>query len=130
MVMNVYNRTCDYEVVVKSLIDLLKEHKFWNSGMHKVMIQDAEPEPCVVIMQCGISQGQSNQPLTGKRLPSFQIVVREHDFIVNWQLASAVESGWDISTRWMRMICMKQRRKPLHLIQMCQKLIHLWRIMM
>ncbi|XP_073283615.1 trehalase-like isoform X3 [Primulina huaijiensis] len=102
MVMNVYNRTCDYEVVVKSLIDLLKEHKFWNSGMHKVMIQDAEPEPCVVIMQCGISQGQSNQPLTGKRLPSFQIVVREHDFIVNWQLASAVESGWDISTRWMR----------------------------
>ncbi|XP_073052132.1 uncharacterized protein [Primulina eburnea] len=65
-------------------------------------MQKVQATHCVVIMQCGINQGQSNQPLTGKRLPSFQIVVREHDFFVNWQLASAIESGWDISTRWMR----------------------------
>ncbi|XP_073285557.1 trehalase-like isoform X3 [Primulina huaijiensis] len=42
MVMDVYNRTRDYKLVLKSLPALLKEHEFWNSGMHKVMIQDAE----------------------------------------------------------------------------------------
>ncbi|KAF6146017.1 hypothetical protein GIB67_033376 [Kingdonia uniflora] len=41
MVSDIYNRTGDLEFVKRSLPSLLKEYKFWNSGIHKVKIQDA-----------------------------------------------------------------------------------------
>nr|DAD17965.1 TPA_asm: hypothetical protein HUJ06_019428 [Nelumbo nucifera] len=42
MVLDIYLRTNDLEFVKKSLPSLVKEHGFWNSGIHKVTIQDAQ----------------------------------------------------------------------------------------
>nr|DAD42770.1 TPA_asm: hypothetical protein HUJ06_001000 [Nelumbo nucifera] len=42
MVLEICLRTNDLEIVKKSLPLLAKEHGFWNSGIHKVTIQDAQ----------------------------------------------------------------------------------------
>ncbi|KAK9202743.1 hypothetical protein WN943_012994 [Citrus x changshan-huyou] len=40
MVYDIYNRTGDLDLVKKALPALLKEHQFWNSGIHKVNVQE------------------------------------------------------------------------------------------
>nr|POF19326.1 trehalase [Quercus suber] len=42
MVHAIYSRISDMQLVRKSLPALLKEYHFWNSGIHKVTIQDAQ----------------------------------------------------------------------------------------
>ncbi|XVF12917.1 hypothetical protein REPUB_Repub08aG0161400 [Reevesia pubescens] len=102
MVYEIYNRTGDVELVRKALPPLLKEYQFWNSGIHKVIICDAEhgnhslnryyakwnkPRP----ESSTIDKGFSSKILNVSEKQQFY---RE--------LASAAESGWDFSTRWMR----------------------------
>nr|GEY97235.1 probable trehalase isoform X1 [Tanacetum cinerariifolium] len=102
MVVEVYKRTNDMDLVKKALPALIKEHKFWNSGIHSVTIEDDQ----------GLTHNLSryyamwNQP----RPESFTIDTETADKLKNdcekeqlyRELASTAETGWDFSTRWMK----------------------------
>ncbi|KAJ6714295.1 TREHALASE [Salix viminalis] len=102
MVYEIYNRTCDVELVRKALPALLKEHAFWNSEIHKVTIQDAQ----------GCNHNLSRYyAMWNKPRPESSTKDKESasKFLSNSEkqqfyrdIASAAESGWDFSTRWMR----------------------------
>ncbi|KAL7140526.1 hypothetical protein ABFS83_09G125200 [Erythranthe nasuta] len=102
MVIDIYNETGDRDLVVISLPALLKEHKFWNSGKHKVIIQDGE----------GLNHSLSryyamwNQPRPESSTTDMETASKLSNKCAKTQLyrelASAAESGWDFSTRWMR----------------------------
>ncbi|KAM7494378.1 hypothetical protein LguiB_028987 [Lonicera macranthoides] len=102
MVIDLYKRTHDMALVKNSLPALLKEHKFWTSGIHEVKIKDTKgsthslsryyamwneprPESSTIDMETASKLSNSCEK---------QHLYRE--------LASAAESGWDFSTRWMR----------------------------
>ncbi|XP_047945687.1 probable trehalase [Salvia hispanica] len=102
MVVEIYNRIKDETLLAKSLPALLKEHHFWNSGVHKVVIQDS----------LGLNHSLSryyarwNQPRpesftidteTASKLPSKCAKEKLYR-----ETASTAESGMDFSTRWMR----------------------------
>ncbi|KAI5655296.1 hypothetical protein M9H77_32483 [Catharanthus roseus] len=102
MIFDIYSRTGDMDFIKKSLPALLKEHEFWNSGTHMVTIQDAQ----------GYTHNLSryyakwNKPRpesstidreTAEKLPNTCEKTQLYR-----ELASAAESGWDFSTRWMR----------------------------
>ncbi|KAM0981902.1 hypothetical protein ACFX13_015212 [Malus domestica] len=44
MVHEIYKRTGDVELVRKALPALNKEHEFWNSGIHKVIVQESKSQ--------------------------------------------------------------------------------------
>ncbi|GAU11826.1 hypothetical protein TSUD_75770 [Trifolium subterraneum] len=105
MIYEIYHRTGDVELVKRSLPALLKEHEFWNSDIHKVTVSDAQgcthtlnryyarwnkPRPESSIMVC-VDKASASK---------FTTVSEKQQFYR--ELASAAESGWDFSTRWMR----------------------------
>ncbi|KAL2342640.1 hypothetical protein Fmac_003925 [Flemingia macrophylla] len=102
MIYEIYGTTGDMELVKRSLPALLKEYEFWNSDIHKVTILDAQgcthtlnrynamwdkPRPESAIMDKALASNFSSDS-------EKQQFYRER--------ASAAESGWDFSTRWMR----------------------------
>ncbi|KAF9602497.1 hypothetical protein IFM89_028511 [Coptis chinensis] len=102
MVLEIYKRTHDLAFVKSSLPALLKEHQFWNSGIHKVIIQDDKG--------CYHSLGRY-YAMWNKPRPESSTIDKESALkLLNVsekqqfyrELASAAESGWDFSTRWMR----------------------------
>ncbi|XP_034895666.1 probable trehalase isoform X1 [Populus alba] len=102
MVYEIYNRTCDVELVRKALPALLKEHAFWNSEIHKVTIQDAQG--CNHNLSRYYAMWNKPRPESSRRDKEFA-----SKFLGNSEkqqfyrdVASAAESGWDFSTRWMR----------------------------
>ncbi|XP_020247179.1 probable trehalase [Asparagus officinalis] len=101
MVLEIYTRTGDLAFANESLPFLLVEHSFWNSGIHKVTIQDVQgqmyslsryyamwnkPRPESAIID--------EETASKLQLPQKEIFYRE--------VASTAESGWDFSSRWMR----------------------------
>nr|XP_043608266.1 trehalase [Erigeron canadensis] len=102
MVIDVYKRTSDMDLVKKALPALIKEHAFWTSGIHNVTVEDSQ----------GVRHNLSryyamwNQP----RPESFTIDTETADKVTDdcekeqlyRELASTAESGWDFSTRWMK----------------------------
>ncbi|KAL6986453.1 alpha,alpha-trehalase [Sarracenia purpurea var. burkii] len=79
MVYDIYNRIGDMEFARNSLPALVKEHKFWSSGVESF-----------------VSLAQSDQETASKLLSASE---KHHLYR---ELASAAETGWDFSTRWMR----------------------------
>uniref|UniRef100_A0A2N9H7U0 Trehalase n=1 Tax=Fagus sylvatica TaxID=28930 RepID=A0A2N9H7U0_FAGSY len=102
MVHIIYSRTGDIELVRKSLPALLKEYHFWNSGIHKVIIQDAQS--CNHTLNRYYAMWNKPRPESStidKESASKISNVSEKQHFYR-ELASAAESGWDFSTRWMR----------------------------
>ncbi|XP_059662182.1 probable trehalase [Cornus florida] len=102
MVYDIYDRTGDMDFVRKSLPALVKEHRFWNTGIHKVTIQDAQG--CNHTLNRYYAMWNEPRPEsstidreTASKLSS--VSQKQHLYR---ELASAAESGWDFSTRWMR----------------------------
>lgn len=102
MVIEVYNQTSDMELVKIALPALIKEHKFWNSGIHNVTIEDAHGST----HNLSRYYAMWNQP----RPESFTIDKKTADKLstdcekiqLYRELASTAETGWDFSTRWMK----------------------------
>ncbi|CAL1373652.1 unnamed protein product [Linum trigynum] len=101
MVYEIYNRTGDVEFAQKALPALIKEHKFWTSGEHNVAVLDAkntnhslsryyamwnEPRPESAIFD---KESAANISDASKKQQFYR------------EVASAAETGWDFSTRWM-----------------------------
>ncbi|XP_070039025.1 probable trehalase [Nicotiana tomentosiformis] len=102
MIVEIYNRTGDLDLVRRSLPALLKEYHFWNSGIHKVTIQDAQGSNHSLSRYYAMwnkprPESSTIDRETASKLPNIcekRQLYRE--------LASAAESGWDFSSRWMR----------------------------
>ncbi|KAI7752825.1 hypothetical protein M8C21_010905 [Ambrosia artemisiifolia] len=104
MVIEVYKRTKDVDLVKKALPALIKEHKFWNSGIHSVTIEDDQGST----HNLSRYYAMWDQP----RPESFTIDIETASKLKNdcekehlyRELASTAETGWDFSTRWMKNI--------------------------
>ncbi|KAJ7952181.1 Trehalase [Quillaja saponaria] len=102
MIYEIYTRTGDIKLVQKSLPALLKEHQFWNSGIHRVTIQD--PQACDLTLNRYYAMWNKPRPessVMDKASASKLSNISEKQHFYR-ELASAAESGWDFSTRWMR----------------------------
>ncbi|XP_026457753.1 probable trehalase isoform X2 [Papaver somniferum] len=102
MVSEIYNRTNDMSFVKKSLPALLKEHKFWNSGVHKVKIQDSKG--CIHSLSRYYAMWNKPRPesFTIDKESALKLLNDRDKQHFYRELASTAESGWDFSTRWMR----------------------------
>uniref|UniRef100_A0A0A9B0I3 Trehalase n=1 Tax=Arundo donax TaxID=35708 RepID=A0A0A9B0I3_ARUDO len=102
MVLAIYSATGDLGFVKKSFPSLLKEHSFWMSDVHKVAIRDNHGR----IHNLARYQAMWNKPrpesaTTDEQVAS-KIASASDKKIFYQQVASAAESGWDFSSRWMR----------------------------
>ncbi|CAJ2676395.1 unnamed protein product [Trifolium pratense] len=102
MIYEIYHRTGDVELVKRSLPALLKEHEFWNSDIHKVTVSDAQG--CTHTLNRYYARWNKPRPessiMDKASASKFTSVSEKQQFYR--ELASAAESGWDFSTRWMR----------------------------
>ncbi|PHU27960.1 Trehalase [Capsicum chinense] len=102
MIVDIYNRTGDLDLVRRCLPALLKEHHFWNSGIHIVTIQDAQGSTHSLSRYYAMwnkprPESSTIDRRTASKLPN---ICEKREFYRD--LASAAESGWDFSSRWMR----------------------------
>ncbi|KAG6791566.1 hypothetical protein POTOM_000689 [Populus tomentosa] len=96
MVYEIYNRTYDVELVRKALPALLKEHAFWNSGYYPGC---SRLQPQLKSVLCNVEQTQARIFYKSMFFPLAKLL--KH-YLTLFHIASAAESGWDFSTRWMR----------------------------
>ncbi|KAF3339889.1 putative trehalase [Carex littledalei] len=102
MVMEIYMRTGDVELVKGVLPALLKEHSFWVSDIHQVTIQDQEGRKhCLSRYQARWYQPRPESATIDEELSLKLSTPSEKDAFYH-EIASAAESGWDFSSRWMR----------------------------
>ncbi|KAM3321517.1 hypothetical protein P3S67_002668 [Capsicum chacoense] len=102
MIVDIYNRTGDLDLVRRCFPALLKEHHFWNSGIHIVTIQDAQGSTHSLSRYYAMwnkprPESSTIDRRTASKLPN---ICEKREFYRD--LASAAESGWDFSSRWMR----------------------------
>lgn len=102
MVLEVYRATGDLEFVRCTFHSLLKEHSFWMSEIHNVVIMDSHGH----VHNLSRYQARWNKPR-----PESATIDEELASTVNSmdakeklyrEIASTAESGWDFSSRWMR----------------------------
>ncbi|KAL5719054.1 alpha,alpha-trehalase [Ranunculus cassubicifolius] len=101
MVSDIYNRTQDSDLVKKALPALLKEHQFWNSGIHKVIIQDVNGSNHTLSRYFAMWNKPRPETSTIDIESASKLNESEKQHFYR-ELASTAESGWDFSTRWMR----------------------------
>ncbi|XP_077234084.1 trehalase 1 [Tasmannia lanceolata] len=102
MIFEVYQRTGDLALVRRAFPFLLKEHHFWNSGTHKVTIQDAQGHNYALTRYFAMWNKPRPESATIDEVSASKLMnVSEKEYFYR-QLASTAESGWDFSTRWMR----------------------------
>ncbi|KAJ6703409.1 TREHALASE [Salix viminalis] len=102
MVYEIYNRTCDVELVRKALPALLEEHAFWNSEIHKVTIQDAQGSNHNLSRYYAMWNKPRPESSTIDKESASKFSGNSEKQQFYREVASAAESGWDFSTRWMR----------------------------
>ncbi|KAK2664312.1 hypothetical protein Ddye_002886 [Dipteronia dyeriana] len=104
MVHAIYNRTGDMELVKKALPALLKEYQVWNSGIHKVSIEDGEANNHILSRYYAMWNKPRPESSTIDKAHASKLTSDSEKEQLYRELASSAESGWDFSTRWMRNI--------------------------
>ncbi|XP_061361632.1 trehalase-like [Gastrolobium bilobum] len=102
MIYEIYSCTGDIDLVKRCLPALQKEYEFWNSEKHKVTILDAQG--CTHTLNRYYAMWNKPRPeafVKDKAFSSKLLDATEKQHFYR-ELASAAESGWDFSTRWMR----------------------------
>ncbi|KAJ4840930.1 Trehalase [Turnera subulata] len=102
MVYEIFKRTGDVELAKKALPVLLKEHKFWNSGVHRVTVEDDHGENHNLSRYYAMwnEPRPESSTIDKQSASNFLNAIEKKQFYR--ELASGAESGWDFSTRWMR----------------------------
>ncbi|XP_038977904.1 probable trehalase isoform X2 [Phoenix dactylifera] len=101
MVFEIYMRTGDLAFVKKSLPSLLKEHSFWNSDIHKVIIQDLQGCKHSVSHYYAMWNKPRPESATIDEESASNLTSASQKENFYRQVASTAESGWDFSSRWM-----------------------------
>uniref|UniRef100_A0A7N0UL11 Trehalase n=1 Tax=Kalanchoe fedtschenkoi TaxID=63787 RepID=A0A7N0UL11_KALFE len=102
MVYEIYGVTRDIELVKVALPALLKEHAFWTSGIHKVVIIDAEGTEHILSRYYAMWDEPRPESSTIDIAAASTISNDSERKLFFREVASTAESGWDFSTRWMR----------------------------
>ncbi|XP_043698418.1 probable trehalase [Telopea speciosissima] len=102
MILEIYMRTNDLDLVRRALPSLLKEHRFWNTGIHKVTIQDAQACNHTLSRYYAMWNKTRPESSTSDKESASKFLHDSEKQQLYRQLATAAESGWDFSTRWMR----------------------------
>ncbi|KAL9439643.1 hypothetical protein AB3S75_025161 [Citrus x aurantiifolia] len=102
MVYDIYNRTGDFDLVKKALPALLKEHQFWNSGIHKVNVQDDQGGNHTLCRYYAMWNKPRPESSTIDKAHASKLLNASDKEQFYREMASIAESGWDFSTRWMR----------------------------
>lgn len=102
MVHDIYNRTGELDLVKKALPALLKEYQFWNSGIHKVNIQDDQGSNHTLSRYYAMWNKPRPESSTIDKAHASKLLNASEKEQFYRELASIAESGWDFSTRWMR----------------------------
>ncbi|KAM7491512.1 hypothetical protein LguiA_034433 [Lonicera macranthoides] len=102
MVIDLYKTTHDMALVKNSLPGLLKEYKFWTSGLHEVKIKDIKGSTHSLSRYYAMwnkprPESSTNEKETASKLSNS--CEKQHLYC---EITSTAESGWDFSTRWMR----------------------------
>ncbi|PUZ69352.1 hypothetical protein GQ55_2G101200 [Panicum hallii var. hallii] len=102
MVLEIYFGTGDLDLVKKAFPSLLKEHNFWMSDFHRVMVRDNQGQiHSLTRYQAMWNKPRPESATTDEQMASkLSSEVDKEKFYR--QVASAAESGWDFSSRWMR----------------------------
>ncbi|KGN50019.1 probable trehalase [Cucumis sativus] len=101
MVYDIYLRTGDLEFVRNSLPALIKEHKFWNSGFHSITVQNGNGNHSLSRYYAMWNEPRPESSLVDEKVASKFVNNYEKKHLYR-EIASAAESGWDFSSRWMR----------------------------
>ncbi|KAK4794982.1 hypothetical protein SAY86_012976 [Trapa natans] len=102
MVRAIYSCTHDIGLVQKTFPALLKEHEFWNSGIHQVVVHDAQAESHYLSRYYAMwDKPRPESSTIDKKLASNITDGYEKQQFYR-EVASTAESGWDFSSRWMR----------------------------
>uniref|UniRef100_A0A803L586 Trehalase n=1 Tax=Chenopodium quinoa TaxID=63459 RepID=A0A803L586_CHEQI len=102
MIHEIYQRTGDKNLIKKALPALLKEHEFWNSGIHKVTIHDSKGGSHNLSRYYAMwNKPRPESSTTDKETASTLSDAADKQKLYR-EVASTAESGWDFSTRWMR----------------------------
>ncbi|KAG9154996.1 hypothetical protein Leryth_012181 [Lithospermum erythrorhizon] len=102
MVYEIYSRTSDEELVKTTLPALLKEYAFWNSGIHRVTVEDTDGSSHNLSRYYAMWNKPRPESATIDKETASKLETPEAKELVYRELASAAESGWDFSSRWMR----------------------------
>ncbi|XP_031391279.1 trehalase-like [Punica granatum] len=102
MVRAIYSRTHDINLVKKALPVLLKEHGFWTSGVHQIVVQDAQAESHCLSRYYAMWDKPRPEALSIDKEFASNISSGAEKRQFYREVATAAESGWDFSTRWMR----------------------------
>ncbi|CAL5013388.1 unnamed protein product [Urochloa decumbens] len=102
MVLEVYEATGDVKSVREAFPSLLKEHSFWTSEIHSVAIRDNRGH----VHNLSRYQANWNRPRPESATIDEELASKINSTAdkgkLYHQIASAAESGWDFSSRWMR----------------------------
>ncbi|KAB1215511.1 Trehalase [Morella rubra] len=102
MVHQIYSRTGDTQLVKKALPALVKEYHFWSSEIHKVAIEDAHSRSHSLNRYYAKWNKPRPESSTIDKQSALKISSTSEKQKFYLEVASAAESGWDFSTRWMR----------------------------
>ncbi|KAE9451083.1 hypothetical protein C3L33_16996, partial [Rhododendron williamsianum] len=102
MVHDIYIRTGDMDLAKESLPALLKEHDFWNSGVHRVVVRDAQGHNHTLSRYYAMWNKPRPESSTIDKETASKFMNDSEKRHLYRELASAAETGWDFSTRWMR----------------------------
>ncbi|KAL0904258.1 hypothetical protein M5K25_026343 [Dendrobium thyrsiflorum] len=101
MVMEIYMKTGDLAFVNKSFPSLVKEHTFWNSGIHKVMIRDLQGHEHSLSRYFAMWNKPRPESATKDEETASKLLNSSDKENFYLQIASGAETGWDFSSRWM-----------------------------
>ncbi|KVH95295.1 Glycoside hydrolase, family 37 [Cynara cardunculus var. scolymus] len=102
MVIEVYKQTSDTELVKIALPALIKEHNFWNSGIHNVTIEDAHGTAHNLSRYYAMWNQPRPESCTIDKETADKLSTDCEKIQLYRELASTAETGWDFSTRWMK----------------------------
>ncbi|KAF6983791.1 hypothetical protein CFC21_001906 [Triticum aestivum] len=101
MVLELYTATGDLGLVRRAFPSLLKEHSFWVSELHNVEIMDNHGR----LHNLSRYQAMWNKPRPESATIDEELASKLNSTAAKeklyHQIASAAESGWDFSSRWM-----------------------------
>ncbi|XP_072963305.1 probable trehalase [Typha angustifolia] len=101
MILDIFMRTNDLAFVKKVYPSLLKEYNFWMSDVHKVIIRDVQGHNhCLNRYQAMWNKPRPESAIIDEESASKLLTASQKENFYH-QLASAAESGWDFSSRWM-----------------------------
>ncbi|GFS44444.1 trehalase 1 [Actinidia rufa] len=95
MIRDIYDRTGDMEFARKSLPALLKEHKFWNSGVHSVTILDAKGCNRTLSRHYAMWNKPRPESSTIDQETASKLSSDSEKKHLYRELASTAETGWD-----------------------------------